>query len=393
MRALPLHLLEKGLSKLLSYKRLVELSSKLNIPLAPPLIASVDVTLRCNSKCSYCDIWRIKENLHEVSLDNLDRIFGSLEKLGVRVVSPSGGEPLIRNDFEEIISLAKHYGMVVDVCTNGILLNRERAIRLAEAGADSIILSLDTLDPETHERHRGVPFKLTKEALESLLYIANKYPTLWTAVNCVITRYNIGTLVAFANWISKYGEGRISVTFQPYHQLPPIPEVSELSPKIRKLANELLPYYKDKSLQNELIPGPELRPIFEREVQELIRLKKLKPGFPLNNSEFYLKSMPDFLFDNKLPDGFDCVAGYTGIVIRSDLEVCPCWRLPPIGDLEEEELVDIWFSERYGRQRQAMKHLKCPGCMLLCHSREPGWDEWFNRVYKSRSPKGRGIAR
>jgi MoaA/NifB/PqqE/SkfB family radical SAM enzyme len=382
-----IRLLGKGLGEFLSYKSLVELSSKVNFPLSPPLIASVDVTLNCNSKCSYCDIWRIKNDFQEISLDKFDSIFRSLKKLGVRLVSLSGGEPLMRNDLDEVIALAKSYGMVVHVSTNGILLTKERALRLAVAGVDSLILSLDTLDPEVFEKHRGVPFKLVERAIQSLSYISKEYPDLWAAINCVITRHNIGTLVPFVNWISEYGSGRILVTLQPYHRPSPFLEMSKLPPKMQKQAKELLPYYQDKFSHDDLIPGPELRPVFENEIQELIQLKKLKPGLPLNDSEFYLRSMPGFLFDNKMPHGFDCVAGYVGIFIRSDLLVCPCWRLLPVGDLEKEELTNIWFSPRFRKQRVVMKHLKCPGCMALCHSREPDWWEWYNLLYKSHRSK------
>lgn len=379
--------LQKDLSKLLSYRKLVELSSKFNFPLAPPLIATVDVTSRCNSKCSYCDIWKMKDVFQDVPLDKLDGVFSSITKLGVRFVSLSGGEPLIRNDLEEVISLAKHYDLMVHVDTNGILLTMERALKLKEAGLSSIALSLDSLDPEIYENLRGVSFKFAEQALASLLYISDRYPDLWAAVNCVITRHNIGTLVPFVNWISEYGEGRISVILQPYHRPSSFAgiEVSQLSPKLREIANELLASYQGKPSQDDLIPGPELLPVFENEVQELIQLKKLKPGL-LTISESYLKTMPDFLFDGKMPKGFNCVAGYIGIYIgrfvQSNLEVYPCWRLPPVGNLEKEELSDIWFSQRFRKRRVDMKYLKCPGCMFLCHGRDPSWDGWYNMIYK-----------
>lgn len=380
-----IHVLEKGLGKFLSYKRLVEISNKFNVPLAPPLTSAVQVTLRCNSKCSYCPLWRLR-NGYQVSLNNLDEVFNSLRKIGVRSVTLTGGGPLTRKDLEEVVSLAKHHGMLVDVCTNGILLTKERALKLAEVGVNGIMLSLDTSDPEIYEKHRGIPFRFAERALTSLVYITNQYPAIHGNVTCVVSRYNIGKLVSFVNWIYEYGEGKISVTLQPFHRLPPFPDAQNLTQKSLNLANKLLAYYQDKTLQGEFIPNPELRSIFESVVRELIQLKKLRRGSPLNNSEFYLKSMADFLFDNKMPDGFNCVADYIGIVVRSNLEVAPCWRLPPIGDLEEEELMNIWFSERYRRQRMAMKHLKCPGCMLLCHT-ESSWDEWYNMIYKSSRSK------
>lgn len=384
MKGLLVHVLERGLSKFLSYERLVEISSKLNFPLAPPLIASISVTLRCNSKCSYCPIWKLSYDYPDVSLDKLDEVFNSLRKMGVRVVTFTGGEPLIRHDLEEIISLAKHYDLMVEVCTNGILLTKKRALKLVEAGVDSITLSLDTLDPETYERHRGVPFKFAQQALASLLYIVKEYPATQGCVTCVITRHNISNIVPFVNWIYRHGKGKILVNLQPYHCPPPYSEISQGdTQKLQRLANELQAYYENAPPENEIIPDPESRPIFEKQVQELIQLKESKPDFPLNNSGFYLKSMPDFLFEKKLPDGFNCKAGYSGIVIRGDLKVSPCWRLPPVGDLGKENLTNIWFSQRYKTQRRAMKHLKCPGCMLLCHM-ESGWYEWYNAIYKRR---------
>jgi hypothetical protein len=61
MKGLFVHMFEKRLGKFLTDKRLVEIVSKLNIPLAPPLIALVQVTLRCNSKSSYCPLWKLRD--------------------------------------------------------------------------------------------------------------------------------------------------------------------------------------------------------------------------------------------------------------------------------------------------------------------------------------------
>jgi len=382
MSSIIINLLGDSLGKFISYRSLVDLSNKLNYPLIPPITASVSITQFCNSKCSYCDVWRQNEDFQEVSLDNFGRIFSSLKKLGIKVVSLTGGEPLTRIDLDEIISLAKYYGLIVCVGTNGILLTKERALKLKEAGVDNITLSMDSFDSKVYEGHRGVPFKFVEQALSSLLYIVNKYPALWCNITCVVTRHNIGTLVDFVNQIFEYGRGKISVTLQPYHRPLSFPELIQLTPKLQRTQNELLLYHQDKSSDDDIIPDPELRPAFENEIQELIQLKNVKSGFPLNNSEYYLRSMPDFLFDNKLPDGLNCVSGYTGVVIRSDLEVCSCWRLPSIGNLEEEELKDIWFSQKFRKSRIAMKHLKCSGCMLLCHN-EPSFYDWYNTLYKS----------
>jgi len=311
-------------------------------------------------------------------LDTLGGIFGSLRKLGARIVSLTGGEPLTRNDLAEVIHLAKCYGLLPHVCTNGIALTRQRAAELVKAGVYSIILSLDTIDPEIYEKHRGVPFKFAEQALASLAYIVNEHPQICGAVNCVITCHNIGNVVSFVRQISEFGERKILVNLQPYHQPSTFSEISrELT---RETREKLWACYQDVLPENNPIPSNESKSIFEKEIEELIQLKR--DGFPLNNSEYYLRAIPDFLFDNKLPRGFTCVAGYTGIFIRYDLKVLPCWRLPPIGDLRKEKLTNIWFSGRYRKIRREMKNLRCPKCLLLCHN-EPGWFELYNSIYKS----------
>ncbi|MGQ4834748.1 MAG: radical SAM protein [Candidatus Asgardarchaeia archaeon] len=119
MKKFLVHLVEKSLRKFLSYKELVEISSKLNFPLAPPLISSIQITMNCNSRCSHCDIWKLKEN-EMIDIVNLEEIFSSLIDLGIKIVSLTGGEPLTRDDISDIIRLARHYGLQPHICTNGI---------------------------------------------------------------------------------------------------------------------------------------------------------------------------------------------------------------------------------------------------------------------------------
>jgi MoaA/NifB/PqqE/SkfB family radical SAM enzyme len=297
-----------------------------------------------------------------MSFDDLSRVFKSIRKLGVKAVSLTGGEPLIRNDLTEIVAMANSNRLSVDICTNGISLTSDRALELAEAGANFIILSLDTSNPKVYQKHRGVPFSFAERALDALKRVANEHPNTRCNVNCVITRHNIGQLVSLVELVSRYGEGRIPLNFQPYHCPPAFEDVScELG---HEMKNRLLAMYL-RSPRDKFIPPHDCKPILEKEMEQLISLKRR--GLPVANSESYLRGIPDFLFDKRLPTRFKCLAGYTGITIRYDLKVLPCWRLPPIGDLRVEKLDDIWFSRRYAERRKYMKDRKCQGCMLICH--------------------------
>ncbi|AKB12513.1 Molybdenum cofactor biosynthesis protein MoaA [Methanosarcina thermophila CHTI-55] len=76
-------------------------------------------------------------------------------KFGIQKVKFSGGEPLIRKDFEEILACLPPL-KEVSVTTNGLQLE-ERAKSLKAAGLDRINISLDTLIPEKYEEITGAP--------------------------------------------------------------------------------------------------------------------------------------------------------------------------------------------------------------------------------------------
>ncbi|NOQ48409.1 MAG: GTP 3',8-cyclase MoaA, partial [Methanococcoides sp.] len=84
----------------------------------------------------------------EMSAETISTIVSTAAKFGVNKVKFSGGEPLVRKDFENILrQLPKLKD--VSVTTNGVFL-KERAFSLKEAGLDRVNVSLDTLDPEKY---------------------------------------------------------------------------------------------------------------------------------------------------------------------------------------------------------------------------------------------------
>jgi len=72
-----------------------------------------------------------------------------VRRLGIREVRFTGGEPLIRRGFVDIVRRTRELGadLELSVTTNGLGLERT-AGALAEAGLDRVNISLDTLDPE-----------------------------------------------------------------------------------------------------------------------------------------------------------------------------------------------------------------------------------------------------
>lgn len=111
----------------------------------------VSLTDRCNLRCRYC---MPAEGLHwlpgaEILSDDefftLIRI--AVERLGVREVRFTGGEPLLRPGLPALLALIKALTPTprMSLTTNGIDLKRQ-AVMLADSGLDRVNVSLDTLD-------------------------------------------------------------------------------------------------------------------------------------------------------------------------------------------------------------------------------------------------------
>lgn len=76
----------------------------------------------------------------------------------VTAASINGGEPLVRQDISEIIRLLISEHITPVLMTNGLLLP-ERWDELGAAGLRYIIMSFDSLDPETYNKQRGANFQ------------------------------------------------------------------------------------------------------------------------------------------------------------------------------------------------------------------------------------------
>ena len=112
--------------------------------------ARLSITDRCNLRCRYCMPANGAEPMpysEVLSYEELLRIAAALARLGVRKIRVTGGEPLVRHGVADFIRQLKKLPGIeeVAVTTNGVVLP-EMAQSLAEAGIDSVNMSIDTLN-------------------------------------------------------------------------------------------------------------------------------------------------------------------------------------------------------------------------------------------------------
>ena len=117
----------------------------------------VSVTDRCDLRCIYCMTERMKflPRAELLTLEELDRLCTAFVARGVRRLRFTGGEPLVRKGFLDLLgNVRRHLGNGLDeitVTTNGVLL-AQFAKALAAAGVKRINVSVDSLDGETFAR-------------------------------------------------------------------------------------------------------------------------------------------------------------------------------------------------------------------------------------------------
>ncbi len=123
----------------------------------------ISITRKCNLSCIYCHGEGEKESQdREISLGTIVKIVTAATEFGVKKVKFSGGEPLMRDDFEDIIAALPEL-RDISATTNGVLLS-QRAASLAESGLDRVNISLPSLNNEYYKAITG-----SSHALPSVL--------------------------------------------------------------------------------------------------------------------------------------------------------------------------------------------------------------------------------
>jgi len=114
------------------------------------------ITNRCDANCDFCGfkssskMKRKSTKLIEIK-KSLDYMFEN----GVRIISFTGGEPLLHPDLPEIVSYASQLGMLTRTGTNAIRLDESMIERLKDAGLGYLWISIDSDDPNAHNQNRG----------------------------------------------------------------------------------------------------------------------------------------------------------------------------------------------------------------------------------------------
>lgn len=126
----------------------------------------ISLTNRCNLKCIYCHReGETRDVKNEMNIETIVNIIKASQAFEVNKVKFSGGEPLMRLDFENIIEALPELEDI-SATTNGTFLAL-RAQSLADSGLDRINVSLPSLSPEKYRNITGGKISNVLEGIDA----------------------------------------------------------------------------------------------------------------------------------------------------------------------------------------------------------------------------------
>jgi pyrroloquinoline quinone biosynthesis protein E len=155
---------------------------------APPYWLLAELTYRCPLHCAFCynpvDYAAIRD---ELDTAGWIRVMREARAMGAVQLGFSGGEPLVRDDLEELVGEAHRLGFYTNLITSGIGLTEPRIAALKEAGLDHIQLSFQD---STREMNDFLSSTKTFDLKKRVAALIKKYDYPMV-MNCVLHRHNL----------------------------------------------------------------------------------------------------------------------------------------------------------------------------------------------------------
>jgi pyruvate-formate lyase-activating enzyme len=159
----------------------------------------IEITTHCNLGCPGCyrgcdrpEIPQVHETLEAVKKNITDLAYIR----NCRIISISGGEPLLHPDLDEIIRFIRGRGLLPWLHTNGLLLTPERLKALKEAGLNGVIIRMDTLKDKVKTSSEK---ELNAERLKFGERVA-KTGGIHLSFICVVNKDNLNEVPDIVEW-------------------------------------------------------------------------------------------------------------------------------------------------------------------------------------------------
>jgi len=183
-------------------------------PVSLPYALTAELTHRCPLRCPYCsNPVELQKRENELPTDMWLNVLEQASELGVAQIHFTGGEPLLRPDLELLVRRARELDLYVNLITSGVGLTDQRASQLAEAGVDSIQLSVQAASAELADSIAGFPAHELKRQAARRIRAAG----LPLHMNVVLHRANLHLLEDIVELCASWGAERLELANAQYY--------------------------------------------------------------------------------------------------------------------------------------------------------------------------------
>lgn len=302
-----------------------------------------ELTIHCNEHCRHCGSecgdHKEKDPLtKEEYFSILDQVNHDFSKERF-MLCVTGGEPLLREDFFEIMGYAHSLGFPWGMTSNGTLITKEIAHRLKECGMRTISISVDGLK-ESHEWFRQSigSYDKTIKGIQNLLEEQFNHVQITTVVHAK----NFSELEQMYDEFSKLGvkSWRV-INIEPIGRAKEQPELLLTNEQYKQMFDFIISHRNKGKMTVQYGCSHYLGLDYEREVRQ---------WYFLCNAGVYTASIT-----------------YNGDIISClDVE-----RRPELiqGNIRRDKLIDIWKNKFEIYRNDFRKVGKCASCehFKYCH--------------------------
>ena len=163
------------------------INHKKNNAFCSPIKISMNLTKKCNLRCVQCFSDSGISTEEELSTLDMYKLFDEMASNGTFYICLGGGEPFTREDLFDILEYGKQKQLAISVITNGLLLTKEKLLKLNNLDLDYLWISFEGLE----ENHDKLRVKGTFNKAIKKLELINRYYIGKTAIRMSINKFNI----------------------------------------------------------------------------------------------------------------------------------------------------------------------------------------------------------
>ncbi|MGE5196973.1 MAG: radical SAM/SPASM domain-containing protein [Deltaproteobacteria bacterium] len=313
------------------------------------------ITDKCMLRCKMCQKWKddiyVKNPQESPTLEQWKQCVSDLAQM---VEFPfeldiGGGEALMFDGVLDVVRYSVDKGFNTSIASNGYLIDKEMARRIADSGLKAISISMDSLKEEVHDYLRGIP-GVYRRAMNAIDYVHEYCKGIYINLCCVFYEFNqeaILDLVEWANNNHKIGSINFMAAMQPNNTSP-------LEDWWHSGLGAIWPKNPDRTVEI---------------IQKIIDLKQ--KGYKIGNPSSQLKAFQAYYVEpKKFVKRKQCNLDRC-VLVSSVGDIYLCYDFEKIGNIKQDRLIDMWFSDKADKVRKDIS-----GCTKNCHHLINCFDEF-----------------